>query len=191
MRPTPHRVLALAALLSAALFAAPVHASGIRAGFDALARDEIDDGPSANAALGFDLDFGHSTYSTVWVHNNGNSVFADVDARNASTHDYLTVSYGTGIVDGRNTFGITWDSVSYYNRGDDKLNTFQLIIIDRSDRAAGDWDLEFDYEQIEWEVGDVYGSGGLAPASHPTARVDVSDHTADFDPFDGPGMPGR
>jgi hypothetical protein len=185
-------VLAVAALSIAAVFAAPVHASGIRAGFDTLTRGEIGDRPGANAALGFDMDLGSSTYSTVWVHNNGHPVFADVDARNADTYSYLTMSYGTGAVDGRNSFGIRWDSIGYSNRGDDKLDAFQLIIIDRSDRAAGDWDLEFDYEQIEWEVGDVHGSGGLVPrASDPAARAGSSGGTDSFDPFDGPGRPGR
>ncbi len=201
--------------LLAVLVSTPVHAFGIRAGFDSLTLGEIDDGPSLIANLGFSIDFGSGTYSTVWVNNNGNATFdsafpsytpaplgaigqpilapffADVDATNASNLNYLTVSYGTGTVDGRNAFGITWRDVGYFYRGDDKLNTFQLVIIDRSDRGAGDWDLEFNYEQIEWEVGDVHGSGGLADDPFdPTARVGWSDGLGNVTQLPGSGTPG-
>ena len=201
--------------LATALFAAPVHAFGVRAGFDSQTLGEIDDGPSVNAALGFNIELGGTTYSSIWVNNNGNATFdsaftsftpaplnsigqpilapffADVDARNASSLNYMTVSFGTGTVGGRDAFGITWDSVGYYNQGDDKLNTFQLVIIDRSDRGVGEWDLEFNYDQIQWEVGDVHGSGGLANSSNdPTARVGFSDGQGNFNQFDGSGQPG-
>lgn len=215
------RALALASLLSAMLLAAPVHAFGIRAGFDTSTLGEIDDGPSVNAALGFNIDFGANNYSTIWVNNNGNATFdsdfpsftpaplssigqpilapffADVDARDADhpnpirDRDYLTVTFGQNTVGGRDAFGITWDSVGYYNRGDDKLNTFQLIIIDRSDRGAGEFDLEFNYEQIQWEVGDVHGSGGLADdPGDPTALVGWSDGLGNSFEFAGSGQPG-
>jgi len=32
-----------------------------------------------------------------------------------------------------------------------------LILIDRSDRTNGDFDLEFNYSQIQWEAGDYSG----------------------------------
>jgi len=72
------------------------------------------------------------------------------------------VTYGSGIVDGRAAFGVNWINVGYFFYGDDKLNSFQLVVIDRSDRTNGDFDLEFNYSQIQWEAGDVSGgSDGL------------------------------
>ncbi len=47
-----------------------------------------------------------------------------------------------------------------------KLNSFQLIVTDRSDVAAGDFDFEFNYDKIEWETGDASsGTGGLGGTS--------------------------
>ena len=56
--------------------------------------------------------------------------------------------------------------MGYYASHDDKLNDFQLLLIDRSDIAAGDFDIVFTYRQIEWETGDASGgSGGLGGSS--------------------------
>lgn len=43
-----------------------------------------------------------------------------------------------------------------------------MVLIDRSDIGTGDFDIEFNYDQIQWETGDASGgSGGLGgiPAS--------------------------
>ena len=56
------------------------------------------------------------------------------------------------------------DDVGYYNERDDKLNSFQLILIDRSDTGAKNFDIEFNFEQVLWESGDesegIDGYGG-------------------------------
>ena len=41
------------------------------------------------------------------------------------------VTYGQGFVDGRKAFGVNWRNVGYYNDYTEKLNSFQLVIIDR------------------------------------------------------------
>jgi hypothetical protein len=65
-------------------------------------------------------------------------------------------------VHGRAAFGVSWIDVGYFANADDKLNSFQLVLIDRSDRTNGDFDLEFNYAQIQWESGvDSGGSDGL------------------------------
>src|SRR5262249_28476006 len=81
--------------------------------------------------------------------------FADVDTRVGNT-----THYGTGTVDGHAAFGVTWPDVGYYFEHTDKLNAFQLVVIDRSDIAAGDFDIEFSYDQIQWETGDASGGSG-------------------------------
>ncbi|MGB7747727.1 MAG: nidogen-like domain-containing protein, partial [Verrucomicrobiia bacterium] len=58
---------------------------------------------------------------------------------------------------GRAAFGVNWINVGYYQAKYDKLNSFQLVLIDRADRTNGDFDLEFNYAQIQWEAGDVSG----------------------------------
>ena len=78
---------------------------------------------------------------------------------------------GTGSVDGHLAFGVNWINVGYFNSNTDKLNRFQLILIDRSDTGPGNFDFEFNYDKIQWETGDADGSGGLGGIS---ARVGYS-----------------
>jgi hypothetical protein len=54
-------------------------------------------------------------------------------------------------------FGVEWANVGYYTEHADKLLSMQLVLIDRTDVAPGDFDMEFNYAQIKWEAGDVSG----------------------------------
>ena len=49
------------------------------------------------------------------------------------------------------------------------LASFQVIVIDRSDLGAGDFDVEFNYARIPWETGDA--SGGIGGLGRRTASV--------------------
>ncbi len=56
-------------------------------------------------------------------------------------------------------FTVTWNDVGYYADHIDKLNAFQLQLVDR---GGGDFDIIFRYEAINWTTGDASGgSGGL------------------------------
>ena len=126
-------------------------------------------------SIGFSINFFSNAYSQLFVNNNGNVTFnsaqsdytpsglgggysgqaiiapffADVDTRGEGSG--LT-SYGTGSYAGNIAFGVTWPAVGYYEEGTDKLNTFQLILVDRADVGAGDFDIYFNYDQIQWEA---------------------------------------
>jgi len=56
--------------------------------------------------------------------------------------------------------------VGYFPSSIDKLNSIQLVMVDRSDIAPGDFDFEFNYDQIQWETGGassgVNGLGGFS-----------------------------
>lgn len=159
--------------------------------FDAnsfIANDDDSEGP---VDLGFTVRFAGSDYDRLYVNNNGNVTFgsplgaftptpigtvaapilapfwADVDTRVGNT-----VTYGTGTVDGRPAFGVNWPGVGYFPGQVDKLNEFQLVIVDRSDLGVGAFSVEFNYDRIEWETGGASGgSGGLGGNS---ARVGYS-----------------
>ena len=47
--------------------------------------------------------------------------------------------------------------VGYFGSHADKLNKFQLILVDRSadTGTAGDFDILFKYDTIQWETGDA------------------------------------
>lgn len=105
--------------------------------------------------------------------------WADVDTRKPAPQYTLPskeVTYGQGAVDGRKAFGVNWRDVGYYtNLGSatDKLNSFQLILIDRSNIGAlGDFDAEFNYNEILWETGNA--SNGTNGYGGQVARVGIT-----------------
>ncbi|MDX6471004.1 MAG: hypothetical protein QOF75_2807, partial [Gaiellaceae bacterium] len=160
-----------------------------------------DDGSTASVALPFTINFFGVPRSSVYINNNGNLTFtdplgtftpfkivstgtamiapffADVDTRNL---DSGVVHYGTTTFDGRQAFCVTWDGVAggvgYFNGKADKLNTFQVLLVDRSTPTTpGDFDIVFNYDNIQWETGDLSGgSGGLGGSS---ARIGYTNGT--------------
>lgn len=181
--------------------AQPADAMAVRSGlFGGSTLPANDDGSTGQVGVGFDLNFFGDMYDSLFVNNNGNVTFnnslstftpfgiqnssipiiapffADVDTRGGSAE----VSYGKGMVEGRDAFGVNWPGVGYFSANTDKLNNFQLVLIDRSDTGAiGDFDIEFNYDQIQWETGNASsGSNGLGGSS---ARVGYSNGTGNPD----------
>ncbi|SNS40706.1 PEP-CTERM protein-sorting domain-containing protein [Sphingomonas laterariae] len=177
-----HLVLgtALAFLSAQASIAAP-----IASGFDSGSLGACDDCFSNAHALGFSANFFGTTYSDIYISNNGYltfgsgqgdytpdglgaayaglpiiaAFFGDVDTRGAGS---ALATFGTGTYAGRAAFGATWDGVGYYDSATDKLNNFQIVLTDRSDTGAGNFDIYLNYAQIQWETGNADdGQGGL------------------------------
>ena len=109
--------------------------------------------------------------------------WGDVDTHPAAVPETANgckvVTYGQGFVDGRKAFGVNWRNVGYYNDRTEKLNSFQLVIIDRSSTGvpgvpdvSGDFDAEFNYNQILWEEGN--DSGGVNGYGNTPARVGIT-----------------
>lgn len=172
-------------------------------GFDAFSLPSNDDGSSEAVSLGFQINFFGETYDDVFVNNNGNVTFdeplslftpfdltstatviiapffADVDTRPAGESG--SVTYGQGSVDGRSAFGVNWDEVGFFSQNNDLTNTFQLLLIDRSDVGAGDFDFVFNYDQIEFETGDA--SGGTDGLGGSSARAGYSNGSGEDGTF--------
>ena len=89
--------------------------------------------------------------------------YANVDTRFAGS----TVKYGQGVVDGHRAFAVNWLNVDYAASSPSHTNrdSFQLVLIDRSDLGAGNFDMEFNYDQVNWESGGGTGVGGSSTAS--------------------------
>ena len=68
------------------------------------------------------------------------------------------------------TFTATWDDVGYFSNKLDKLNAFQLSITKVNE--AGDFDIVFRYEDVNWTTGDV--SGGIGGIGGDAARAGYS-----------------
>src|ERR1039458_1557528 len=185
--------------------------NAIRPGFDQQFLERNDDGSTGIVPIGFFINFFGSSNTTLYVNNKGNVTFdsaqstytpsalnqlkpliniiapywADVDTRGTGSD---VVKYGTNTVNGRNAFGVDWVNVGYYNEHADKLLSCQLVIIDCSDIAPGDFDMEFNYFKIQWETGDASsGVNGLGGSSARAGYASVSGSTFELD---GSGVPG-
>jgi hypothetical protein len=144
-----------------------------------LASGRNDDGFMA-LNLGFNFTLYGSTYSSLFINNNGNvsfgsgisdyvptgptganapliSVFfSDVDTRNASSgvvHYNLTADQ----------LVVTWDNVGRFNsQGVPPSNSFQLVL--RSDSfvlPSGEGQIGFFYEEMDWEVTQTSQTGAV------------------------------
>lgn len=203
LRFVPTFVLALIALTvrlvllpSGDAAAAGPNAVRLNAGFTTNALARNDDGSTGLQNLGFSVCFYGPTFDRLFVNNNGNVTFdaplttytpfslsstarkiiapffADVDTRGALSQ---LVTYGIDTVNGRPAFGVNWVNVGYFGSNDDLLNSFQLVLIDRSDTGAGNFDFELNYDRILWETGDA--SGGVNGFGGSPARAGYSNGT--------------
>lgn len=188
---------ALALTLAVSFASTSADASAVRAGmFDGNTLAANDDGSTGLVSLGFTANFFGVSNTQAYVNNNGNITFdntlstftpfdltstgrqiiapffADVDTRGAGSS---LVTYGTDTVDGHTAFGVNYIDVGYFPSQDDKLNSFQLVLIDRSDTGAGNFDIEFNYDQIDWETGGA--SSGVNGLGGNSARAGFSNGT--------------
>jgi hypothetical protein len=156
-------------------------------GFSTNTLPANDDDSTGQVPIGFTINLFGTSYSSLYVNNNGNVTFdnalseftpfsltstatkiiapffGDVDTRGAGSG---LVTYGNATVNGHNAFGVEWPNVGYYNSQTNKKNTFELVLIDRSDLGVGNFDVEFNYDQIQWETGGASGgSNGLGGSS--------------------------
>ena len=171
-----------------------------------------DDDSAGPVPMNLNLNFFGLQVSSVFVNNNGNVTFgsplgtftpfpltttnvpiiapffADVET------DFPTsgqVTYGNDTVNGRPAFGVDWPGVEYCCGSDPtKHNVFQVLLVDRSDVGTGDFDIEFNYDQIQWETGDASGgSGGLGGSSARVGYSNGSQTAGSFFELPGSGVP--
>ncbi len=176
--------------------------SPIRPGFNQYTLAANDDGSTGLVPIGFPISIFGGSQTQLYINNNGNISFdaslsaylttpllnlgtkiiapywADVDTQGPGS---ALVSYGNSVVEGHNAFGANWINVGYYSAHTDRRLSCQLVIIDRSDIALGDFDMEFNYSRVEWEWGDA--SNGYPP------RVGYSDGIESYE-LSGSGVSG-
>ena len=76
--------------------------------------------------------------------------FFDVDTRAPAT---TPVSHGPITYAGRPAYCVNWVNVGYFNNGADRLNSSQLVLVDRSETGAGNFDLVMNYDQSGLRAG--------------------------------------
>ncbi len=166
-----------------------------------------DDGSTDVVTLPFAVTFFGNSYGALFVNNNGNVTFdsalweftpfgltstnrviiapffADVDTQGDGSG---LVTYGATTYSGRTAFCVNWVDVGYFSNHTDKLNSFQLLLVDRSDVSAGDFDILMNYDKVQWETGDASGgSGGLGGSA---AHVGYSNGTTTSFELSGSGV---
>ncbi|HEV2231807.1 MAG TPA: choice-of-anchor D domain-containing protein [Terriglobia bacterium] len=161
-----------------------------------------DDASTPMVPLPFPVNFFGNQYNGLFVNNNGNVTFDQTlgtftpfdltstgqviiapffaDVYTATWPISGLVTFGADTVNGHAAFGINYFRVNYY-AASDKMNTFQLILINRSDRAPGDFDVEFNYGNIAWETGSA--SGGTDGLGGSSARAGFSNGTGQPNTF--------
>lgn len=157
---------------------------------------------SGSVEIGFPIEFFGRTYEELFVNMDGNVSFtgpsptfesdaltdvtrlpmiapflADVDTFDPASG---LVHYGRTSYAGRRAFCVDWFSrepdgltgVGYFDRHVDRLNVFQLLLVERAtgDGNTGDFDIVFNYDSIAWDTSDEIGESGAA-----CARVGFSD----------------
>jgi hypothetical protein len=179
-------VLALAGPFQAALTAGAVRNLSLSNGGTLAAND---DNYTGAQPLGFTVNFFGVSFSNAYIGNNGVITFdsgtsawipqglqtypqptiagfwADVDTRAPGSG---LVNWGQALIDGRKAFVVNWPHVGQYNSNGTYLNTFQIVLIDRSDIGAGNFDIELNYDQIAWDHGGagVGYTNGLRPPTY-------------------------
>ena len=205
-------ICAVAVAMAPSTFGAAVYTTLVP-GSSTLAAN--DDGSSPSTSIGFMANFFGTNHSNLFVNNNGNvtfggalptytpfgltaatsrpiiaAFFADVDTRGTSSAllTYGASTFATNDTISRNVFVANWIGVGYFNSQSNRLNNFQLLLVDRS---GGDFDIVFNYDAINWETGAASGgAGGLGGFS---ARVGYSAGTGvagTFSEFAGSGVNG-
>ncbi len=131
-----------------------------------------------SANIGFPINFFGQTYQSTFVTNNGNITFGSVNTVGAAANWVPTslrtlntpmiapfyadvdttrsaeVTYGNDTVNGRRAFAVNYFGVGYFAAKADKLNSFQVVLIERTDTGAGNFDIEFNYDTIQWDLGE-------------------------------------
>lgn len=150
-------------------------------GYGELTQAPNDDGSSSQLNLPFSVNFFGGVFNTFFVNNNGNISFgnplrtftpqpfpvsslpviapfwADVDTSSQPGGGAVYVAAPNA-----DTVVVTWHDVGYFSSHNDKLNDFQLTLVNRADTGQGNFDIEFRYNRLEWTTGDVSGgTGGL------------------------------
>lgn len=191
-------MIAAFATMTVSAMAGAIHDAGLFTG-NTLARN--DDNSTGLVNIGFSANFFSATQTALFVNNNGNVTFnsplstytpfglttnnfpiiapffADVDTRNTTSG---VTQYGANTLGGRNVFGVNWIGVGYFPSQADKRNSFQLILTERLDTGAGNFDIEFNYDQILWETGSASG-GTNGFGGTPAAAGYTDGGTNDFE----------
>ncbi len=149
-------------------------------GYNVTAVPRGDDTSNLVVNLPFAMNWNGTSFTQIYINMNGNCTFgsgytsynpnttlaatnrnimapfwADVDTRNtaAAQVTYSNTTAGSvPQVNGRDAFFVNWVGVASYNNQSTPTDSFQLVLVDRSDTGAGNFDFIFNYDEITWDI---------------------------------------
>jgi len=151
-----------------------------------------DNSTSASIDFGFEIDYAGQTGLTgAFINTNGMVTFgtpiSEFDQSDVIDEDWVilapffsdistegalaqNITYGQGLVDGNSAFVVNYIDVGLFqfiseldtSIPDDRLNSFQLVIIDRPELGGNSFEFEFNYEQIQFNSADFSALNDLA-----------------------------
>lgn len=167
------------AICAVASQAGAIHDAALFTGNSLAANDDQSTG---QVNLGFTANINGTNYTQTYVNNNGNVTFnnplgtftpsaissgafgpiiapffADVDTRGGGSS---LVTFGSVALGGHTVFGVDYISVGVFATLP-IFNSFQLLLTERADTGAGNFDIQFNYDRIVWESGQASGSNNL------------------------------
>jgi hypothetical protein len=135
------------------------------------------DNNSLLVTMPFSVNWGGTNFTQIYINTNGNCTFGivndvkgpkkplaqserdilsplwtDIDTRNTAAGQ-ITYSSATSppLVGGRPAFFVNWINVAPTNQQATPLNSFQIVIVDRADTGAGNFDFYFNYDKVTWD----------------------------------------
>ena len=166
-----------------------------------------DDWSSAPIPLPFSFCFYGTSYSSIYINNNGiisfDAPYSTFSADSFPSTNFKVIAPFWADVDTRGLLSgvvyykltataliIQWDHVGYFGIHDDLLNTFQLIITDGVDPMldAGK-NVSFCYQDMQWTTGDASGGTNGFGGVPATVGVNLGDGISyiQIGRFDQPG----
>ncbi|MFD1612895.1 nidogen-like domain-containing protein [Sphingomonas tabacisoli] len=175
-------VLAVAFLSAAATASFAPASAAVVTGFSSTTLQTGDDFFAGPVNLGFSANYFGNAKTSAFISSNGYLTFNSGQSgynpvglgagytgqpiiaafyADADTGRGGTIGYGTGLFNGRSAFGVTWNNVGVFGGStDDKRNSFQILLVDRGETGAGNFDIVLNYDKIQWETGSASSSGG-------------------------------
>ncbi|MBV8787216.1 MAG: carboxypeptidase regulatory-like domain-containing protein, partial [Mycobacterium sp.] len=136
------------------------------------------EGSTGSVTLPFTADFFGTSYDSVYVNSNGTvsfgapvdtyapfsltssqtpiiaPFFANVDTTGLGPPvPSGLVTYGSTTYENEPAFCVDWRNVGYWQGMTDKLDSFQLLLVQRPDAGPGDFDIIFNYDRVQWDSG--------------------------------------
>ena len=118
-----------------------------------------------------------STYTPSGIGTVGTDIIAPFFGDADSVNGGATTLYGATTLDGYDAFVAEWPGVDCYTSdgtASDVENGFEVVLINRPDLGAGDFQIEYNYNQVQWDAGEASNGTTSSPNCQSTVDADAA-----------------